>query len=127
MTEPTLKKTYDLMEKLADYVMNEVPSKSEVATKSEVEKLAEYVMKEVPSKEELEIRLGKIRLEIEKRIQKIEDKLDQKADKKDIQMILNGMDGMAKSLDDIRIEQKAFISGLRRVEKRVEILEKKAG
>lgn len=47
--------------------------------------------------------------------------------KENVQMILNGMDGMAKSLDDISIEQKAFIYGLRRVEKRVEILEKKAG
>ena len=27
MTEPTLKKTHDLLEKLAEYVMNEVPTK----------------------------------------------------------------------------------------------------
>jgi len=90
-----------------------------------LEKLAEYVMNEVPNKKELEMRLGEVRLEIEKRIQKVEEQLDQKADKKDIQMILNGMDAMAKNLDDIRTEQKAFISGLRRVEERVETLEKK--
>jgi len=125
MTEYTLKKTHKLLEKLSEYVINEIPKRNETATKSEVEKLAEYVMNEVPNKEELEIYLAEVRLEIEKRIQKVKDKIDQKADKKDIQVILNGMDAMAKNLDNMNIEQKAFISGLMRIEKRVESLEKK--
>jgi hypothetical protein len=102
MSEPTPKKTHELLEKLADYVMNEVPNKKE-----------------------LEIRLGEVRLAIEKRIQKVEEQLDQKADKKDIQIILNGMDGMVERLDVIQTEQSAFISGLRRLENRVEVLERK--
>jgi len=114
MAEPALKKTHELLEKLAEYVMNEVPTKQEV----------------------------------EKRFQQIERELERKADKKDliivqeelsgvkedlstlkenVGMILNGMDGMVKRLDVIQTEQSAFISGLRRVEKRVEALEKKVG
>ena len=104
MTEPTIKNTHELLEKLAEYVMNEVPNKKE-----------------------LQMRLGEVRLDIEKRIQKVEEQLDQKADKKDVQRILNGMDAMVKNLDDIRTEQRAFISGLRRVENRIELLEKKVG
>jgi len=125
MANTTSEKTHALLEKLSEYVMRELPTRREVDGK--IDKLAEYVMHEVPNRKELEMRLGEVRLEIEKRIQRIEEKLDQKADKKDIQMILNGMDSMVKSLDDIRTEQKAFISGLRRVEKRVEALEKKVG
>ena len=30
MTEPTLQKTYDLLEKLAEYVMTEVPTRREM-------------------------------------------------------------------------------------------------
>lgn len=103
MTEPTLQKTHELLEKLTNYVMNEVPTKNE-----------------------LQSRLGEVRIEIEKRLQKLEEQLDQKADKKDIQILLEGMDSMAKNLDDMRIEQKAFVSGLKRIEERVEKLEKAA-
>jgi len=102
MTDTTINKTHALLEKLAEYVMNEVPNKKE-----------------------LQMRLGEVRHEIEKRVRKVEEQLDQKADKNDIQMILNGMDAMAKNLDDISIEQKAFISGLRRVENRVDQIERK--
>ncbi len=84
-----------------------------------LEKLVEYVMNEVPKNQE-----------IKRRFQQIEHELERKADRKDliivqeelsvvkedlsilkenVGLILNGMDGMAKSLDDIRTEQKAFI------------------
>ena len=123
MTGPTLKKTHALLEKLTEYVINEVPRRDEVPTRSELEKLAAYVMNEVPTKRE-----------VESRFRRIEHELEQKADKKDleivkenVQTILNGMDSMVKNLDVIRTEQKAFISGLRRLEKRVETLEKKMG
>ena len=110
MPEPTLKNTHELLEKLATYVMNEVPTKREI-----------------------ERRFQEVNLEMEKRFQQIDRELERKADKEDliivkenlsnvkeelstvkenVRMILNGMDGMAKSLDDIRTEQKAFISGL---------------
>ena len=123
MTKPTIEKTHELLEKLAEYVMNEVPTKRE-----------------------MEQRFQEVNQEMEKRFQQIDRELERKADKEDfiivkeelsdvkeelstvkenVRMILNGMDGMAKSLDVIRTEQKAFISGLRRVEKRVEVLEKR--
>ena len=125
MAEPTLKKTHELLEKLAEYVMHEVPTKRE-----------------------MEGRFQELNTEMEKRFQQIECELERKADKKElifvqeelsgvkedlstlkenVGMILNGMDGMVKRLDVIQTEQSAFISGLRRVEKRVETLEKKAG
>ncbi|MCJ7509163.1 MAG: hypothetical protein MUO85_10640 [candidate division Zixibacteria bacterium] len=139
MAEPTLKKTHELLEKLVEYVMNEVPTRRDVDGK--IDKLAEYVMNEIPKKSEV-----MTKRELEKRFQQIERELERKADRKDliivqeelsvvkedlptlkenVGLILNDMDGMAKSLDDIRTEQKAFISGLRRVEKRVEVLEEK--
>ena len=96
-------------------------------THSLLEKLVNYVMNEVPNKKELEILLGEVQLEIVKRIQKVEEHLDQKASKEDIQIILNSLDAMLKNLDDILTEQKAFISGLRRLEKRVDTLEKTVG
>ena len=146
MTGPTLKKTHALLEKLTEYVINEVPRRDEVSTRSELEKLAAYVMTEVPRRDEVPTRseLEKLaayvmtevptKREVESRFRRIEHELEQKADKKDleivkenVQTILNGMDSMVKNLDVIRTEQKAFISGLRRLEKRVETLEKKMG
>ena len=114
MAEPTLKKTHELLEKLADYVMNEVPKKSQVMTKQELEKRFNELKLE-------------IKLDMEKRFQHMESELETKADKGDIQLILESMDGIVKELDSMRTEQSAFISGLRRIENRVEVLEKKVG
>jgi hypothetical protein len=105
MSEPTLKKMHDLLENLATYVMNEAP------TKQQVEKRF---------------------LQIEREIERKADKDDLIAIQEDLSMlkkntgkILNGMDGMVKNLEIIRTEQSAFISSLRRIENRVEVLEKK--
>ena len=49
--------------------------------------------------------------------------MDQKADKKDIQKILDGQDAMVNQLDIIRTEQYAFNAAFKRIEKRVEVLE----
>jgi len=114
MSEPILKKTHELLEKLAEYVMTEVP------TKREVEKHFQEIEKELESKAD-----KKDLIIVKEELTDVKEELS--TVKENVQMILNGMDGMAKSLDDIRIEQKAFIYGLRRVEKRVEILEKKIG
>ena len=111
MSEITLEKTHALLEKLAEYVMSDVPKKSEMMT----------------------------RKELENRFQQIENELMRKADKADlmdvkedlntlkenVRMLLNGMDGMVKNLDVIKTEQAAFISGLKRLEHRVEVLEKR--
>ncbi len=104
MAESTLKKTHELLEKLADYVMHEVPTKNEVMTKQELERRFQQIERE------LERKADKADLIIVK-----EDLLMVKDDllnvKENVGMILNGMDGMVKSLDIIRTEQAAFISG----------------
>ena len=47
MSEPNLKKTHELIEKLAVYVMNEVPKKGEVPTKQEMNEGFQRVEKEI--------------------------------------------------------------------------------
>ena len=88
MPKITPEKTHSLLEKLAEYVMNEVSTKKEVDGKiekidSKIDKLAEYVMTEIPL---------------------IKNKLDEKADKKELQMLLDGQDKIVKELGGIRIE-----------------------
>lgn len=112
MSETTFKKMHELLEKLAAYVMNEVPKKNEVMTKQELEKRFNELKLE-------------IKLDLDKRFQHMESELETKADKGDIQLILEGMDGIVKEFDIMRTEQKAFLSGIRRLENRVEELERK--
>ena len=118
MAEPTLKKTHELLEKLVEYVMNEIPKKSEVMTKRELEKRFQQIECELERKAD-----RKDSIIVQEELSVV--KKDLPTLKENVGLILNDMDGMAKSLDDIRTEQKAFISGLRRVEKRLEVLEKK--
>ncbi|NIA12271.1 MAG: hypothetical protein GWP10_21770 [Nitrospiraceae bacterium] len=73
-----------------------------------LERLAEYVMTKIPK---IEQKLDKLELE--------------KADKRDIRLILDGMDAQAKQLDIIRTEQVATNAGLLRHEKRIRALEEK--
>jgi len=73
-----------------------------------LEKMAEYVVTKIP--------------EIEQKLDKIEQ---EKADKHDIQRILNGMDAQAKQLDIIRTEQAATNAALLRHEKKITDLEEK--
>ena len=102
MNEITLEKTYDLLEKLA-----------------------EYVMTEVPTRREMNERFG----QVDERLRLIEYQLEQKADKKDLEEAKNSihtiLDAMTRRIDDMQIEQKAFIIGLQRLEDRVVVLEKK--
>ena len=102
MAEITLEKTHALLEKLAEYVMNEVPRKDDVPTKKE----------------------------LNDKIWQIQQALDQKADKKDVEMLrndlrklLDGQDAMVNQLDIIRTEQYAFNAAFTRLEERVESLE----
>jgi len=97
-----------------------------------LEKLAEYVMNEVPTNRKVDARFEKIdsRFEnLERRLNKIEE---EKADKKDVEKIkqgintlLNGMDAQVKQLDIIRTEQVATNTALQRHEKRITVLEEK--
>ena len=79
MSKITLEKTYGLLEKLADYVMEKIPA--------------------------------------------IESKLDQKADKADIQKLTDILDQQAKNIDTLRIEQLSQSKTLDRIDKRVTDLE----
>ena len=102
MDEISLEKVHSLLEKLAEYVMNQLPTNRKVDARFE----------------NMETRLNKIE--------------EEKADKKDVEKIkqginslLNGMDAQAKQLDIIRTEQVAFNSVFNRLEKRVTNLEEK--
>lgn len=127
MSEITLEKIHALLEKLAEYVMNEVPRKSEVPTKQEMNARFEQVdsrFEQMDSRfEKVEDRIDRLADYVLTEIPGIKDQLEQKADKRDIQIILNGLDKNAKQLDIIRTEQVAFHHAFRRLEKRVEVLE----
>lgn len=69
-----------------------------------LEKLSGYVMEKIP---------------------KIEQKLDEKADKKDVQKLLNGQDKIVGELDSIRTEQVAFNHAFGMFEKWIGEIEKR--
>ena len=95
MNKITLEKTHALLEKLAEFVMNEVSTKQETNKRFE---------------------------QLEQRLEKTEQ---QKADKTDVRKILDGLDSQAKQLDIIRTEQTATLHVINRIEKRVANLEEK--
>jgi hypothetical protein len=95
MSEPNIKKTHELLEKLAVYVMNEVPKKGEVPTKQDMNEGFQRVEKEINEV------------------------------KQNVNLILEGMDAQAKQAEILKTEQVAIKSGLFRVERRVDIIESK--
>ena len=105
MPEITLEQTHALLEKLAEYVMNEVPRKSEVPTKQEMNERFEQMDSRF---EQVEDRIDRLADYVLTEIPGIKDQLEQKADKRDIQIILNGLDKQAQQLEIIRTEQVAF-------------------
>ena len=96
MAEITLEKTHALLEQLAEYVMTQVSSKQEV----------NELRREM--NEKLELKADKTELK----------RVDHKAD-----MLLEGQDGMVKSLDIIQTEIKAISGTLDNHEKRLADLE----
>ena len=91
-----------------------------------LERMAEHVVNEVPTKKEVDEKFQKVDEKFEKvfnEIWNLKEKMDQKADKKDIQKILDGQDAMVNQLDIIRTEQYAFNAAFTRLEERVESLE----
>ncbi len=85
MLKITLEKTHELLEKLAGYVMNEVPRKNEVASKDEL----------IAIRDELKTDINELREDVQEV-------------KGNVNSILDGMDKQAKQLDIIRTEQAAF-------------------
>jgi hypothetical protein len=109
MPEISLEQTHALLKKLAEYVMNEVPRKSEV-----------------PTKQEMNERFTQVDVRFERMARVLADK----ADKKDIEIvqqkldkILEGMDSQVGLLDIIRTEQYATSATLDRHEQRLGKLE----
>ena len=101
--------THALVEKLVEYVTNEVPTKKEMNSKFE----------------QVDSKFAKVNSrfdQIENRLASLEEK---KADKKDIQNIINILDRQAKQLDDIKTEQAATNSALLRHEERITALRQK--
>jgi chromosome segregation ATPase len=130
MSEITPEKTYQLLEKLAEYVMTEVSTKTEVNQKitqvdEKIDKLAVYVMNEVPTKREMNARFE----QVDRRFEQIDqqfDRIEQRFDRveNDVKLILDGMDIQVKDIEILKTEQTAMKSGLGRIEKRVKKLEK---
>ena len=108
MSEMTPAKTHQLLEKLAEYVMNEVPRKSEVATKQEMNARFDRVDRRFD--------------QVDQRFDQVEQRLDHV--ERDVNLILDGMDSQLKETEILKTEQMALKSGLSRVETRVEKLEK---
>ena len=120
MSEPNLKKTHELLEKLAEYVMNKVPRRDEVSTKSEMEKLAIYVMNEVSKKSEVDKLAAYVMSEVptKRDLERVER--DVRETKDDVKLILDGMDSQVKEMEILKTEQVAIKFGLGRVERRVD-------
>ena len=126
MAKVTLEKTHTLLEKLAEHVMNELPTRREMN-----EKLDQKTDK--VDVENIKQKVGDVKKDVKILRYDVEGlKVDVKDIKQDVnglkqnqQLILNGMDGMVKQLDIIRTEQVAFNSAFDRIEKRVAVLEEK--
>jgi hypothetical protein len=101
--------THMLLEKLVEYVMSEVPTKKDMNSKFE----------------QVDSKFAKVNSrfdQIENRLASLEEK---KADKKDVQNIINILDKQAKQLDDLKTEHVATNSALLRHEERITDLEQK--
>jgi len=128
MSEITLEKTHALLEKLAEYVMNEVPTKRDDNTRfaqidSRLDKVDSRLDKVDSRLDKVDSRLDKVDsrfAQMEYRLERLEL---EKADKEDIQTILTILDKQAHQLEIIRTEQIAFDHAFMRLEKRVEVLE----
>ena len=100
MEEITLEKTYALLEKLAEHVINEIPIKREVDEKFQRVYDAIWELKEEKA-----------------------DKKDLEILKKNLEMLLDGQDKVIKELEIVRIEQYATSATLDRHEQRLNVLE----
>ena len=116
MTKITPEKTYSLLEKLAEYVMTEIP-----LIKEELNKKADK--SEI---NELKIDVNELKIDVnELKIDVTELKEDVNNLKQKVDIIINGQDKQAKQLDDLKTEQVATNSALLRHEERITDLEQK--
>ena len=144
MSEITLEKSHALLKKLAEYVMNEAPRKSEVPTKQEMNERFEQVDARFAQVDERFAQVDERFAQVDERFAQVDERFEQvderfermarvladKADKKDIEVVqqkldklLEGMDSQIMQLDIIRTEQYATSATLDRHEQRLEKLE----
>ena len=91
-----------------------------------LEKLAEYVMNEVPTRQEVNARFARLEGELQITKEDVQEiKMDLQETRKNIGLILDGMDAQAKQLDIIRTEQAATNAAILRHEKRITAVEEK--
>ena len=101
MSDITPEKTHALLERLAEYVMNEVATKKELNQKADKN---DFIV--------LKHEIDKVRQDV-------------KENKAILNIIIESMDAQAKQLDIIRTEQAATNAALLRHEKRITVLEEK--
>ena len=137
MSEITLEKSHALLKKLAEYVMNEAPRKSEVPTKQEMNERFEQVDARFAQVDERFAQVDERFAQVDERFEQVDERFERmarvladKADKKDIEVVqqkldklLEGMDSQIMQLDIIRTEQYATSATLDRHEQRLEKLE----
>ncbi len=114
MAEITLEKTYALLEKLAEYVMTEIPAiKQDIAIiKQDVAGLKQDV-------KELKISYFNLSTDhnsLAQRVTRLEEKMD---------YVINALDAQTKKIDDMLIEQKAQLYTLDVYNQRIGDLEEK--
>ena len=117
MSEITPEKTHEMLEKLAEYVVNELPTKKEMHVGFQG---VDQRFKQVDQCFEQVDRRFK---QVDRRLNNLEQ--DVQDTKQNVRLILNGMDAQAKGMEILRTEQAAMKSGLARLEKRVDAIEEK--
>ncbi|MBN1560790.1 hypothetical protein JW998_11105 [candidate division KSB1 bacterium] len=116
MSEITLEKNHALLEKLAEYMMNELPTRSEVdaklaqlreelrrtASKEELAQLREELSRTASKEELTELRIELTRKASIEQLDKLRVEMNQKLDQ-----LLQGQDAQAGQLADLRLEMAA--------------------
>ena len=113
MPKITLEKMHEQLEKLTEYVMNEVPRKADVPTKKEMNERFEKMDARF---EQMDRRFGGVAKELANKA----DKKDVERIEKKIDKLIEGMDSQAKQLDIISIVQLSTSATLDRHEQRLE-------
>jgi hypothetical protein len=100
MSEITLEKNHELLEKLAEYMMNELPTRREVDAK--LAQLREELRRTATKDELTELRIELTRKASIEQLDQLRVEMNQKLDQ-----LLRGQDAQAGQLADLRLEMAA--------------------
>ena len=121
MEKITPEKTHALLEKLAEYVMNEVPTRREMNQRFEgIDQRFEGINQRF---EGIDQRFERIALQLDRLQQEKADKADIIEIKQQLDKMMTNMDRVVGNVQISRTEQKAFDAALQRVEKRIDDME----